>query len=171
MQPSQKSHDSAGDNSHHLPAHIPVPRIGRHDRRTSRRRRPSPRRRLRRRRRRGIRLGARGRHGRGGAPGRLGSGVRGGSGGLGDAPPGWVFRTGDDATARASWFYRGTSPRRTTQISLWWTLGCHSATSNPFGGTLLLSHKISGRESAKGKVYHREKGDDARVRVDRGGFV
>lgn len=83
VQPSQKSHDSAGNSRHHLPGHIPVPRIGRHDwgaRR--RRRRPGPRGRLRRRRRRGVGLGARGRRGRGGAP-RLGHGVRGGGGGLG----------------------------------------------------------------------------------------
>lgn len=70
----------------------------------------------------------------------------------------WVGRTGGDATARASWFYRGTSRRRTTQISLWGTLGCHSATSNPFGGTLTPSHESSGREFAKGRYTTMKRG-------------
>lgn len=99
MQPSQKRHDSAGNNRHHLPAHIPVSRIRRHDR-SARRRRPGPRRRRRCRRRRSVGLGARGRHSRGGAPGRLGRGVGSDGGELGrraagGCPAGKVLGRGD----------------------------------------------------------------------------
>lgn len=65
----------------------------------------------------------------------------------------WVVETGGDATARVSWFYRDASRRRASQISLWWTLGCHSANLESFRrhDATDSGDEMSGGDSAKGR--------------------